>query len=315
MPSLLYRFNEEKRAAKAHQRSICPVAGARNGIWETVDVRERKAEVKDRACGLRRAGSRIDEYSTVTLESRYMTHVIFCGLAETLYFCSYAANVRWRHPVEQDEMREQVRADERHRLALYLHDHIGQTVALAKLQLARIQRVLREPLDRAKQTWLQATVDSLIPELDAVMQSVQEEIFLLNPTGLTEVGLSAILEQECATFSQRTGIECDRCVEALNLGAQRSALVVLIVREALSNIARHSRATTAEVRLQRSGECGVLSVRDNGIGIDPIRMGAAGSFGVRGMEERARTLGADFVVEATPSEGTRIKVSFPLASR
>ena len=90
---------------------------------------------------------------------------------------------------------------------------------------------------------------------------------------------------------------------------------MLIVREALSNIARHSRATTAEVRLQRSGEYGVLSVRDNGIGIDPIRMGAAGSFGVRGMEERARTLAADFVVEATPSEGTRIKVSFPLVSR
>ena len=164
--------------------------------------------------------------------------------------------------MEQDEMREKVQADERHRLALYLHDHIGQTLTLTKLQLTRIQQALREPLDTRKQAWLQATVDSLIPEIDTVMQAVREEIFLLNPTGLTEVGLTAMLEQECMAFSRRTGIECDRRVEALNLDAQRSALVVLIVREALSNIAPHSRATTVEATLQRSGDNGILLLQE-----------------------------------------------------
>ena len=77
--------------------------------------------------------------------------------------------------MEQDEMREKVQADERHRLALYLHDHIGQTLTLTKLQLTRIQQALREPLDTRKQAWLQATVDSLIPEIDTVMQAVREE--------------------------------------------------------------------------------------------------------------------------------------------
>jgi len=107
--------------------------------------------------------------------------------------------------VEQDEIQKKVQADERHRLALYLHDHIGQTLTLAKLQLTRIQQALREPLDPDKQAWLQATVDSLIPELDTVMQAVREEIFLLTPTGLTEVGLTAMLEQECVAFSRHTG--------------------------------------------------------------------------------------------------------------
>lgn len=210
-------------------------------------------------------------------------------------------------------MREKVQADERHRLALYLHDHIGQTLSLAKLQLTRIQQALREPLDTGKQAWFQATVDSLIPELDTVMQAVREEIFLLNPTGLTEIGLIAMLEQECVEFSRRTGIECDRRVETLNLDAQRSALVVLIVREALSNIARHARATTADATLQRSGEHGILSVRDNGIGLDPSGVRAAESIGIRGMEERARTLGGELTIDSTPNEGTRIRVSFPLA--
>jgi two-component system sensor histidine kinase UhpB len=214
--------------------------------------------------------------------------------------------------VEQDEMREKVRAEERHRLALYLHDHIGQTLSLAKLQLARMQQALREPLNPARQAWLQSTVDSLIPELDAVIQAVQGEIFNLNVTALTEVGLTVALQRECAAFIGRTGIPCDGRFESLDLYAEHRALVVLIVREALSNIARHSGATTAEVTLQRSGERGILSVRDNGIGIDPIRMRAVESLSVRGMEERARTLGGELTFKSTPNEGSQITLSFPL---
>ncbi|WP_447985578.1 sensor histidine kinase [Nitrospira sp. Nam74] len=214
-----------------------------------------------------------------------------------------------------DDSTERARAEERHRLALYLHDHIGQTLTLAKLQLTRIQQTLREPLDPAKQAWLQTTVDSLIPELDGAMRAVQEEVFVLNPAGLAEVGVIATLEEDCEVFSHRTGIQCDRRCEPLDLDAEREVLVVLIVREALANIARHSRATTAEVTVQRRGGQGFLAVHDNGIGIDPLRLRAAESFGIRGMEERARTLGGELLIESTPTEGTRLSVSFPLAPR
>lgn len=215
------------------------------------------------------------------------------------------------HP-DPDDTAKRVQAEERHRLALYLHDYVGQGLALAKLQLVRIQHALREPLDPRKQAWLHTIVDSLIPELDAALRAVQEEVFLLHPTGLTEAGLTSVLEQERAAFNRRTGIPCDGRFESLNLDTQRSALVVLIVREALSNIARHSRATTAEVILQRSREHGILSVRDNGIGIDPRRMTAAESLGIRGMKERARTLGGELNVTSSPDEGSHLTVSFPL---
>jgi signal transduction histidine kinase len=207
----------------------------------------------------------------------------------------------------------EIRVEERHRLALELHDNLGQILSLAKLQLARIQQVVREPLEPVKQAWLQTTVDSLIPELDAAMRAVQEEVFVLNPTSLSEVGLTPVLEQECAAFSRRTGIPCDGHCEAVDLDAQRSALVVRILREALANIARHFRATSAEVTLRQSGQHGILSVRDNGIGFDPIRMRAAESFGVRGMEERARTLKGELTFTSRPHEGCHITLSFPLA--
>ena len=208
---------------------------------------------------------------------------------------------------------ERVRADERHRLGLYLHDHVAQALSLAKLQLGRIQQALREPLDPANQARLQTIVDALIPELDAAMRAIQEEMFLLSPTGLTEVGLTPVLEQECVSFSRRTGIPCKQRCEPLDVDAERGALVVLIVREALANIARHSRAANVEVTLQRSGEHGILSVRDNGIGIDPIRITAAESFGVRAMKERARTLRGELTLTSRPNEGCHITLSFPLA--
>jgi signal transduction histidine kinase len=208
---------------------------------------------------------------------------------------------------------ERVRADERHRLGLYLHDHVAQVLSLAKLQLGRIQQALREPFDPAKQAWLQTTVDSLIPELDAAMRAVQEETFLLIPSGLTEVGLTSVLEQECVAFSRRTGIPCNPRCEPLDVDAERGALVVLIVREALANIARHSRATGVEVTLQRSGEQGILSVRDNGIGMDSIRITAAESFGVQAMQERAQTLKGELTFTSRPHEGCHITLSFPLA--
>jgi two-component system, NarL family, sensor histidine kinase UhpB len=208
---------------------------------------------------------------------------------------------------------ERVRAEERHRLALYLHDSIGQILCLTKLQLSRIQDALRQPLDPGRQAWLQTTIDSLIPEIDTAVQAIKEKLLDLDLTALTEVGLAATLEEECAAFIRRTGMPCERRFESLDLDAERGALVVLILREALANIARHSRATTAEAILQRSGDHGILSVRDNGIGIDPPHMRAAESIGIREMEERARTLGGELTINSTPSEGTRIRVSFPLA--
>jgi signal transduction histidine kinase len=215
------------------------------------------------------------------------------------------------HP-DPDDAAERVRAEERHRLALYLHDSVAQILVLTKLQLTRIQTIVREPLDPGKQAWLQTTVDALIPELDAAMQAIQEEVFTLNATDLTEVDLSVALQRECATFRRRAGICCEGRFEALDLDRQRGGVVVLILREALANIARHAQATTVEATLQRSGNNGILSVRDNGIGIDSCRMTAAGHMGMRVMEERARTLGGELTIDSRPGEGTRIRVSFPL---
>jgi two-component system sensor histidine kinase UhpB len=215
-------------------------------------------------------------------------------------------------PEKGNTAAERVREEERRRLARYLHDHIGQILSFAQLQLTRIQRTLRAPLTPDKQAWLQTTVDSLVAELNTAAQAVQEEVFLLDPSGLHEVGFIPMLEQECGAFSQRTGIPCHRRFDPIDIAPHRSAALLLILREALSNIARHSGASSADVMLQRSGEHVVLRVCDNGIGFDPIRLRAPESFGVRGMEERARAVGAEVRFDRHPSDGSQLTVVFPL---
>ena len=211
-----------------------------------------------------------------------------------------------------DEIRERVRAEERQRLSLELHDTVGQVLVLAKLQLVRMQHSLSQPLDAPTRAWLQGILTSLIPEIDNALQMVQTATFRLYAAGLTEAGLVATLEKECTTFTHRTGIRCEGRFEPLSLDVEAGELVVFILREALSNIARHASATNAHATLQRSGERAVLAIRDNGTGIDRSHMKAVEDIGLRGMEERARALGGELTIDSTPNKGTEIRISFPL---
>lgn len=216
---------------------------------------------------------------------------------------------------KRDNTAERVRAEERHKLGLYLHDSIGQVLCLTKLQLTRIQDAIRQSLNLDRQAWLQTTVESLIREMDTAMNTLKEHLLDLDATPLIEGDLAATVEQECAAFIRRTGIPCERHLESLDLETQESALVVLIVREALVNVARHSEATNVEVLLQHAGERGILTVRDDGRGMERSRMTAITSIGLRGMDERARALGGDLTIDSTPDEGTRLTLSFPLRPR
>ena len=211
-----------------------------------------------------------------------------------------------------DEIRDKVRAEERQRLSLELHDTVGQTLALTKLQLTRMQQSLAQPPDATTCLWLQGILTSVIPEIDTALQMIQTATFTLRAAGLTEMGLVAALEKESSIFTHRTGIRCEGGFNPLPLEAQAGELVMFIFREALCNIARHSRATKAHATLQRSGDRAVLIIRDNGIGFDRLHMTADEGLGLQGMDERAKALRGELSIHSTPNEGTELRVSFPL---
>jgi signal transduction histidine kinase len=90
-----------------------------------------------------------------------------------------------------------------------------------------------------------------------------------------------------------------------------------IAQEAITNSLRHADASTIEVRLSYSSSLAVLEVRDDGCGFDPALAPATqqGHFGVIGMRERAKKIGATVILESSAGHGTTVRVERPLSTR
>jgi signal transduction histidine kinase len=134
----------------------------------------------------------------------------------------------------------------------------------------------------------------------------------LRPVALDDYGLLAALRTYTAEFSKRFGTDVE---VSGNDPAPRPPLpaetaLFRIAQEALSNVAKHARATKVEVRLAEANGRVVLSVTDNGVGFDSSRQPVeTQSWGVATMRERAEAVGATLTIESAPGRGTRIEAA------
>jgi signal transduction histidine kinase len=103
--------------------------------------------------------------------------------------------------------------------------------------------------------------------------------------------------------------------EDIALDQDRSTTIFRILQEALTNVARHSKATRVKVSLKQKDTDLVLRVRDNGKGIAPDKISAAKSFGLMGIRERADLWGGEVKIRGAPDKGTTVTVSIPLEER
>ena len=194
--------------------------------------------------------------------------------------------------------------DERRRIAREMHDQFGeQLTALAR----RIERIRNVAAGRAD---LVAPIDALEDIARQLDRDVEQLVWELRPTALDDLGLRAALDNYVQTWSQREGIAAELHTSGLlddRLASDTETTLYRIAQEALTNVARHSRASRVDVILERRGNHVLLIVEDNGIGFDPSRRAAPGSsFGLVGMQERAALVGAILQVVSAPGEGTTV---------
>jgi signal transduction histidine kinase len=136
----------------------------------------------------------------------------------------------------------------------------------------------------------------------------------LRPLMLDDLGLNAAIEWLADGWSRRMGVAVQLHLpagetvldDAINIALYR------MVQEALTNIARHARATKVCIEIDRVGTELQLTVMDNGIGFDETLVHREGSFGLMGMRERALMLGGRLVIGSSPSGGGRVSVRLPL---
>lgn len=201
---------------------------------------------------------------------------------------------------------------EQQRLAFDLHDGLGQ-------QLAGIQLLLSSMGKRAKRM-----DPSLATELEELGAHVRDAIrstrtiahglalSALERSGL-EGAIAELVRHMSDTYS--VAIEFSTTVGiARPVSDQAAQQLYRICQEALTNARRHSNAERIRVSLEHEGESLVLSISDNGCGIDPASGHTAG-IGLQTMAYRARKIGAEFHVGAGPAGGTQIVVRCPVDSR
>jgi two-component system, NarL family, sensor histidine kinase UhpB len=200
---------------------------------------------------------------------------------------------------ESDLRKLAAQEEERRRLALELHDEVGQSLTALMLDSAR-------------------AADQAPPELAAELREIQEStrqlsdrvrhiVRGLRPEALDDLGLRSALLALSTDFAQRSGLKVSRRIsrELPDLAPEVELAVYRVAQEGLTNIARHAEASRVELSL-RSGTELELIVRDNGRG---PRGRSAGS-GIEGMHERARLVGGR--LEINDDEGCTVKLTVPV---
>lgn len=201
---------------------------------------------------------------------------------------------------------------ERRRIAHEIHDGVAQSLAGLRFKSA-----LWRHLAEGAPPGMRAALEELLAVLSDAMVDLRRAIFALRPVDLEALGFFPALAQLVSDFGAQNQLVAD-----LDLPEALDTLPVIyelplfrMTQEGLNNIGQHAQASSALVRLSVDADGGVgLSVRDNGCGFDPSRLGPAenaGHFGLRQMRERIQELGGTLDIRSAPGQGTELVISLP----
>jgi two-component system sensor histidine kinase UhpB len=196
--------------------------------------------------------------------------------------------------------------DERRRIAREMHDQFGEQLTSLSHGIALLKDACRSRPE------LHERVESLETIARQLDRDVDQLVWELRPTALDDLGLRAALTNYVQDWSKRVGIAAQLHTSGLwdnRLPSDAETTLYRIAQEALTNVAKHSRAGTVEVILERRADHVVLIVEDDGVGFDPGDEGtAAHGFGLVGIQERAAMVGANVEIESAVGHGTTILV-------
>ncbi|MGE5471539.1 MAG: PAS domain S-box protein [Bacteroidota bacterium] len=205
---------------------------------------------------------------------------------------------------------QNIREEERARIARELHDELGQLLTGMRMEVSWLGGRLAP-----EQATLAGKIASIKGMIDQTIVSVRRISSELRPLVLDDLGFAAAAAWYVDQFSARTGLPVTLELPADDPRQDDAVATALfrILQESLTNIARHAQAGKVEVRLLLRGNDWVLSISDNGRGFTQ-NASRSGGIGLIGMRERAHILGGSFCVNSTPGQGTVIEAVIPQKS-
>jgi two-component system NarL family sensor kinase len=209
-----------------------------------------------------------------------------------------------------------VQDEERRKLARDLHDSTGQTLAALKINVSLLQEDCKAESERT------AMLSGVAQLADQAISEIRTMSYLLHPPLLDEVGFACAAEWYIEGFAKRSGISV-----AANISTSRARLpkpveiaLFRVLQESLTNVHRHSGASSASIHLHHDDDTVILEIRDFGKGIPRERLlllqgvGAESGVGLAGMRERLRELNGALEIESDGT-GTSMRATVPLRAQ
>ncbi len=204
---------------------------------------------------------------------------------------------------------------ERNRLARELHDTLAHSLSAVTVQLEAVRSVwnsnpvaAQDMLDRADETARRGLTEA--------RRALQD----LRASPLQDLGLSLALQELAKTAAERAGASLTLDLPAQSRESLSSTVeqgVYRIAQETLENIVRHSEAKSIVFRLQQTRESLLLTISDDGLGIDRAvlresRAATPDGLGLRGMQERAALIGGTLEITRQEGQGTLVHLKVPM---
>lgn len=294
-----------------------------------VPRREAAIRVSEEVAALNRAAfvqHRLDIAALHRLAERrtwqQLTVAILASLGIAIIFSLYAGRLESQLITEMQTNEQHARdlqhlstrlmsaqEEERRNVARELHDEVGQALTAVQVELSVAERRLRSA---GQSPTLLADAETIAHD---ALQTVRDISQLLHPALLDDLGLPAAVEWQAKTFEARHGIAVNVVQESMGprLPRELELAAYRIVQEALTNIAKHARATTCTIVLRRSEHDFEILVEDDGRGFDPAEFAHdRRGLGLVGMRERAALLAGRVTLDSERGAGTRVHVRLPV---
>ena len=200
---------------------------------------------------------------------------------------------------------ELIREEERVQVARQIHDELGQLLTGFRIDLSWLAKNQKAILEKSK---------SMMKLSDTTLESVQRISSELRPGLLDELGLTKAIDWQAQDFQSRCGIKCNLSLEFDDRDVDRNlaTAVFRIFQEAITNVARHSHATRMSIKLREEDGDLILTITDNGRGIEEDEKNNPKSLGLVGIRERAQAFEGKIKINGIPGKGTTVVAQIPI---
>lgn len=198
---------------------------------------------------------------------------------------------------------------ERTRIARELHDDIGQSLAILRIQMLRAGQPVSGMVGKRH-----PSITDLSNDLKSLAEKVSRISRQLHSSELEYLGLAVAIQSHCREFSAqyKISVECSCTSIPEDLDSLLAISLLRIVQEALHNAAKHSQAKSIQVQVKGSNNELSLLIVDDGVGFDLVGAKLAAGLGLISMRERIHLAHGQFAIVSAPGKGTRITACVPL---